>query len=161
METKIATCATIISHSVTDLESILEALNLSGQGVLHRRQLMRLPTNTRLAVYGDSVATRYLCGLWVRTSLTKGQWTQIRSSILSNENLARVGFQTGLDRCLNLNPGTAVISQAMMATTVEAILGAVHLDGGDQALASVMIKLGLTSDLLVTFTILPFVRSVL
>jgi hypothetical protein len=49
----------------------------------------------------------------------------------------------------------------MMATTVEAILGAVHLDGGDQALASVMIKLGLTSDLLVTSTILPFVRSVL
>lgn len=86
---------------------------------------------------------------------------QIRNSILSNENLARVGFQTGLDRCLNLNPGTAVISQSMMATTVEAILGAVHLDGGDQALASVMINLGLTSDLLVMSTILLFFRSVL
>lgn len=44
----------------------------------------------------------------------------------------------------------------MMATTVEAILGAVHLNGGDEALASVMTKLGLTSDLLVTFTIPQF-----
>lgn len=49
----------------------------------------------------------------------------------------------------------------MMATTVEAILGAVHLDGGDQALASVMTNLSLTSDLLVTFTPLTLVHPVL
>ena len=42
-----------------------------------------------------------------------------------------------------------------MATSVEAILGAVHLDGGDHALASVMTELGLTSDLLVTFITPP------
>jgi ribonuclease-3 len=49
----------------------------------------------------------------------------------------------------------------MMSTAVEAILGAVHLDGGDQALASVMTHLGLTSDLLVLFTPLTLVHSVL
>lgn len=88
-----------------------------------------------------------------------GQWTQIRTTILSNENLALVGIQMGLDGCLNLNPGTVNISRDMMATAVEAILGAVHLDGGDHALASVMINLGLTSDLLVTSTTPPFVFS--
>lgn len=31
----------------------------------------------------------------------------------------------------------------MMATAVEAVLGAVHLDGGDNALASVMNYLGM------------------
>jgi len=35
-----------------------------------------------------------------------------------------------------------------MATTVEAILGAAHIDGGDAALAQVMQSLGLTHDLL-------------
>jgi len=35
-----------------------------------------------------------------------------------------------------------------MATTVEAILGAAHVDGGDAALAQVMQSLGLTHDLL-------------
>jgi hypothetical protein len=68
---------------------------------------------------------------------------------MGNDNLARVGFRTGLDRCINLNPGTIRVSDGMMATTVEAILGAVHLDGGDAALATVMGNLGLTHDLLV------------
>lgn len=35
-----------------------------------------------------------------------------------------------------------------MATTVEAILGAVHWDGGDEALGQVMERLGLTHSLL-------------
>jgi ribonuclease-3 len=35
-----------------------------------------------------------------------------------------------------------------MATTVEAILGAAHLDGGDSALARVLQGLGLTHPLL-------------
>jgi hypothetical protein len=35
-----------------------------------------------------------------------------------------------------------------MATTLEAILGAVHLDGGDTALTAVMQRLGLTHELL-------------
>jgi hypothetical protein len=39
-----------------------------------------------------------------------------------------------------------------MATTLEAILGAVHLDGGDIALAQVMDHLGLTHPLLETVT---------
>lgn len=62
----------ISSYSSTRPQPILEALNLSGQGVVYQNQLMPLPTNSRLAVYGDSVATRYLCSQWVQTSLTKG-----------------------------------------------------------------------------------------
>ena len=40
------------------------------------------------------------------------------------------------------------MSDKTMATTVEAILGAVHVDGGDAALGMVMAKLGLTHTLL-------------
>lgn len=73
MEPKILGCGTITSYSFTEHELILEALNLSGQGVTHRGRRLSLPTNSRMAVYGELAATRYLCGLWVQTSLTKGK----------------------------------------------------------------------------------------
>lgn len=86
---------------------------------------------------------------------SSGSWSTIRNDVLGNDNLARVGYGLGLDQCLNLNPGTVSVSPAMMATTVEAILGAVHLDGGDTALTMVMENLGLTHELLVMFQVPP------
>jgi len=59
-----------------------------------------------------------------------------------------IGFAHELDRCVNLHPGTASVSARTMVTTVEAILGAAHIDGGDGALAQVVQGLGLTHDLL-------------
>ena len=47
-----------------------------------------------------------------------------------------------------MNPGTTKVSDAMIATTVEAILGAVHLDGGDDTLKTVMQNFGLSHTLL-------------
>lgn len=44
----------------------------------------------------------------------------------------------------------------MMATTVEAILGAVHLDGGYDALVGVMDHLGLAHILLAAVMFSPF-----
>lgn len=75
METKVLDCGQIISHSFPEPLLILEALNTSGQGVVYRGQRLSLSKNTRLAVYGDLAATRYLCSLWVKTSLTKGRYS--------------------------------------------------------------------------------------
>jgi ribonuclease-3 len=55
--------------------------------------------------------------------------------VLGNPNLAAVGFAHRLGDCVILNPGTLKVSAKTMATTVEAILGAAHIDGGDAALA--------------------------
>lgn len=92
-----------------------------------------------------------------------GDWTTVRNEVLGNANLSRVGFDNGLDRCIILNPGTVAVSRAMMATTVEAILGAVHLEGEDEALSMVMDNLDLTHHLLtVTLNLLlPLICSVL
>ena len=64
--------------------------------------------------------------------------------MLGNASLADVGFRAGLDACVYLNPGTTAVSKRTMATTVEAILGAVHRDGGEAAMARVMETLGVT-----------------
>ncbi|KAH8694870.1 hypothetical protein BGW36DRAFT_462567 [Talaromyces proteolyticus] len=149
MEGKIHLCEEITGHSIISGKlSFAEALNMTGEMVRFEQKLIQLPKNDRLAVYGDTVAQEHLCRQWLGTHLTKGQWTNIRNEILTNENLTRVGFQNGLDRCLTLNRGLSTVSPRMMATAVEAILGAVHRDGGDTALATVMDRLGLRSDLL-------------
>jgi hypothetical protein len=49
----------------------------------------------------------------------------------------------GLNDCIILHGGTPLVSTKMMATALEAIMGAVHMDGGVDALAGVMSRLGL------------------
>lgn len=62
----------------------------------------------------------------------------------SNANLDRVGRENGLDCYINVNPSqVGVISPVTMTATVEAILGAVYLDGGMDMVQHVMAKLGL------------------
>lgn len=171
---KVSTCEHIIGYTFESKELCAEALNAAGDYSAvytldgHMRKMAK---NDILAVYGDSVADFYLCGLWRkpgrrssefppcalstympimltttssnRKALIKAHWTTMRGDLLGNKNLERVGRNHGLGECLILNPGTHFVSAKMMATAVEAILGAVHEDGGDKALAEVMDRLHL------------------
>jgi ribonuclease III len=79
------------------------------------------------------------------TRLTStSQWTQVEQALLANSNLSAVGFEHSLDTCIVLNMGTPSVSKKTMATTVEAVLGAVYEDGGGNALVAVLAVLGLT-----------------
>jgi ribonuclease-3 len=50
---------------------------------------------------------------------------------VSNENLKRLGESLGLNAYFRLNPASqGVVPRSMMATTMEAIIGAVYLDSG-------------------------------
>ena len=64
----------------------------------------------------------------------------------SNANLDRVGRLYWLDDFICRNPSQAgYISPNTMAATVEAILGAVYLDGGIDHVSQVMQTLGLVA----------------
>jgi dsRNA-specific ribonuclease len=55
-----------------------------------------------------------------------------------------VGRRIGLERCINPNPSQkGEISDKFVSDTVEAIIGAVFLDGGLEAAVEVMEALGL------------------
>ncbi|KAH8706264.1 ribonuclease III domain-containing protein [Ilyonectria robusta] len=157
----VSQCEAIIGYSFTSKVLCAEALNAAGdfKSVYVSDGLFkRMPKNDRLAVYGDSTANFYLCSLWVQRGLDKHSWTTIRRDLVGNENLARVGMEHGLGNCINVNGGTSRVTPGMVATAVEAILGAVQRDGGLDALARVMDQLGLTQhDLLslVTFLLHP------
>lgn len=82
----------------------------------------------------------------------------IELALLSNSSFTTVGISNGIARCVILNDGTPSVSAKTMACTAEAILGAVFLDGGADALERVITTLGLTHEFLpaVTVKILSF-----
>lgn len=76
-----------------------------------------------------------------------GEWTERRNRILGNTNLERIGRESGLEALMNVNPRNPVQpSQKLTATLVEAVLGAVNLDGGMDAMETVMVNIGLIED---------------
>lgn len=87
----------------------------------------------------------------------QGQWTKAEQDLLSYVHLSEVGFAHHLDTCVVLNAGTPSVTAKIMATTVEAVLGAVYLDGGEDALGRVLETLNVTHEFLkaVTFTPSP------
>lgn len=55
--------------------------------------------------------------------------TQAQNIRATNQNLAQIGFSLGLDVYIQLNPSAqGVVPGRLMATTIEAIIGAVYLD---------------------------------
>lgn len=68
------------------------------------------------------------------------------SSIASNDNLGRRGFELGLEKFIQGNPAQrGEVSTRTMATTLEAIIGAIFIDSGSSysVLSDVMARLGL------------------
>jgi len=55
--------------------------------------------------------------------------TQAQNIGATNQNLAQIGFTLGLDVYIQLNPSAqGVVPGRLMATTIEAIIGAIYLD---------------------------------
>ncbi|KAF4441039.1 Ribonuclease 3 [Fusarium acutatum] len=145
---RVSECESIITCELSSKLLCAEALNRAADANLATvidGSSRWTPKNDRLAaVYGDPAAAYHLCSLWIKRGLSNHCWTTIRGDLISNSNLAKVRKERGLDKCINMNGGSGYTSPAMVATAVEAILGAVEIDGGHEALARIMDHLGLT-----------------
>jgi ribonuclease-3 len=155
-------------------EAIQMAAPMSALSVNGRAQLV--PENRRLAVLGDAIASSVLCKAWYSyrdqtgtfmqessissfslannpkgSPQTRAAWTSLRQGILNNETVAQLGRELGLDKTIVASaghfgpPGTK-----MMATTVEALLGAVYVEGGEAAVSGVMAHIGLPQQLVMS-----------
>ena len=100
-------------------------------------------SNERLEFLGDSVlnisiTTRLFA---VFPGEDEGQLSRRRQAIISNRNLAAVAKSLGLQRVLRLGAGQrnaeGYPADSIAANTVEALLGALYLDGGLEAVESV------------------------
>jgi len=142
-ESKLASCETSIGYIFKDKLLLLQALNNSGEPIYHAGAWHKVEKNDALAILGDARVDAVLCRWWWDKTLVhvKGHWDQLRQATAGNAALLLLGQKFQLDRCVICNGGTTKVSDKMVATAVEAVLGAVYLDGGEAALEIVMKEL--------------------
>ncbi|CAO1601421.1 hypothetical protein XANCAGTX0491_005084 [Xanthoria calcicola] len=133
----------IIGYVFDDRFLLWEALQAAGSPVVHAGGRSFRNGNKRLAVLGDTVLQLALVEQWYAGEQARVAFDESRQRIGSNDNLTIIGNQTGLNAFVNRAGGMTVISPTTMAATVEAVLGAVYLDGSLQAVTPVMQTLGL------------------
>lgn len=101
------------------------------------------PSNERLEFLGDAVL-----GLVVAHFLfsafpehEEGPLTRVRSTVVSAKSLARLAIRLGLDRALRCGRGLKreELPPSVLAGAVEAVLGAVFLDGGLEAVRPIVL----------------------
>lgn len=93
----------------------------------------------RLEFLGDAVLNLCVAQEMYRLlpAAGEGVLTKARASIINNRNLARVGERIGVPASLRIAPSVrrkgSGITRKMAADAVEAVLGAIFLDGGHDA----------------------------
>lgn len=114
--------------------------NLLQSAMTHRSYLNEnrkwpLPHNERLEFLGDAVleliTTEYL---FKNFPNPEGELTNLRSALVNYKMLSQVSSEIGLDEFILLSKGeskdTGRARQVILANTIEALIGAIYLDGG-------------------------------
>jgi ribonuclease-3 len=113
------------------------------RALTHRSYLNEHPEaiedNERLEFLGDAVLD-FLVGAWLYNrfpEMAEGQLTRLRSALVRTEQLASFSIQIGLGAAMRLGRGEAESGgrqrQALLCATFEALIGALFLDNGIQA----------------------------
>jgi ribonuclease-3 len=94
--------------------------------------------NERLEFLGDAALDLVVADELYRSEgleLPEGEMTERKSSVVSRKSLAEAAARLGLDRHVRLGPGLQerVLPRSVLANIYEAVLGAVYIDGGLEA----------------------------
>ncbi|QDV10250.1 Ribonuclease 3 [Rosistilla oblonga] len=128
-EQRLDLCESIIGHSFSDRELLLEALT-HASGASHR-----LKSNERMEFLGDAILGAVVCD-WLyheRTDLNEGELTKIKSNVVSRQTCSKVAKRLGLDRCLLVGKGVRKnrsFPKSLTSDVFESIVAAIYLDGG-------------------------------
>ncbi|KAG9194034.1 ribonuclease III [Alternaria panax] len=99
--------------------------------------------NRDLELVGDAVVDAVFVKLWYEARDYKGDcyslaaWTQMRKDLTSNEKFAERGFSLGLGQLIIKNSGMLTPTKDMVANTLEAIIGAICMDAGENSFGAV------------------------
>jgi len=93
--------------------------------------------NERLEFLGDAVLGLVICEHLYRSApeADEGELTEVKSAVVSRAALAREARRLGLQEHLILGGGIGrkALPASVLANAIEAIVGAIHLDGGLEA----------------------------
>ncbi|KAJ6560162.1 hypothetical protein B0H19DRAFT_945249, partial [Mycena capillaripes] len=145
---KIAKCESIIQYIFSSKLLCAQALNVargrSARYVLDG-EVHTMPLNNHLAIYGDAMARVHLCPYSLTSDLARRNWHRIHNDLLSDDNFVFECLRHGLYRCIHwTDEGHQIRTKdKALATTLEAVLGAVYMDGKDEALGPLTLRMGL------------------
>jgi len=116
---------------------------LLSRALTHRSYLNEhtdaLEDNERLEFLGDAVLD-FVVGAWLYNrypEMPEGDLTRMRSALVYTESLAEFGRQVNLGRAMRLGRGEAQAGgrerSALLCDTFEAVIGALYLDAGIDA----------------------------
>ncbi len=132
MDEKINAASRIAGHGFGQPHVLRTALTHSS--FLHENPHHDTPSNERLEFLGDAVlqllVTEELFGL--HPDLPEGQLSKLRSHVVNEGSLARLARKAGLQECLLVGKGESqhCDRDGLLADGLEALLGALYLDGG-------------------------------
>ncbi|SHI23305.1 ribonuclease III [Ferrimonas marina] len=135
-----------------NLERLQDALNyrFRDQGLLQQALTHRSAAsahNERLEYLGDAVLSMVIAeDLYHRfPRVNEGDMTRMRATLVKGVTLAELGRELKLSEVIRLGPGELKSGgfrrESILADAVEAILGAVFLDGGIEQAKALILKL--------------------
>jgi ribonuclease-3 len=91
-----------------------------------------LESNERLEYLGDAILGAIISDYLFQKYPTRNEgWlTDMRSKIVNRQSLNELGIRMGLDRLILYDPKNNHLNNSMVGNTLEAFIGAVHMDGG-------------------------------
>ncbi|CAG5166264.1 uncharacterized protein ALTATR162_LOCUS6901 [Alternaria atra] len=137
IETKALEVEELINYNFSDKRITAEAVQMAAPKIAAIQHSTfdstGLGSNKRLSVLGNAILAKAECFL-----KRNEPGTELRNGTLSNDALVRQGYQAGLDRCVIVADSKPAVRPKMVATTFEAVIGAVHHDNGHGAVQRVM-----------------------
>jgi ribonuclease-3 len=103
--------------------------------------------NERLEFLGDAVLQLVVTDLLYGTypHLAEGQMAKVRAAVVSRGTLAEIARELGLGEFVELSPSEEATGgrdkDSILADAVEAVIGAIYLDGGIEPAGEVILRL--------------------
>jgi ribonuclease III len=127
----------LLGHRFKDLGLLEEALTHSS--LVNEQKSMSLQHNERLEFLGDAVLSLVMSDYLASTlpQSSEGALSKLKAQLVSESSLAQVARRLGLGGYLKLGRGEdrskGREKDSLLADALEAVLAAVHLDGGFDA----------------------------
>ncbi|OBR06670.1 RNase [Colletotrichum higginsianum IMI 349063] len=144
-KTKLAIAMAVICYSFADTDWLWEALQAAGSPIQVIGGRSVREGNKILALYGDRLLGQFVAheGI-VQNTMNRSREIDDRIKYcVNNDRLAQIFDEAGLASCINQNPSQGIhVGSKTKSATIEAIIGAVAMDGGLQAAREVAQNLG-------------------
>jgi len=114
------------------LKSLESEVGYSFRDILLLQKARTQASNKRSAFFGDAVLDFVVSEYLFRNyeELEQGQLTTLKAHLVCDEKLEKIVKKSGWDDYLIVEKGITDISKKMNSTFLEAIVGAIYLDGG-------------------------------